>query len=91
MSISVFLQLVEVKAKTAWFSPFLLGTLFAWYRSHTLHISGIVGFLCCHAFVLTWRIMRMTTIKIIAVRKRQKLYIFAKDQYHRRKSSEIQV
>lgn len=44
MSISVFLELVEVKAKTASVFPFLLGTLFAWYHYHTLHIPELLVF-----------------------------------------------
>ena len=44
MSISVFLELVEIKAKTASVFPFLLGTLFAWYHYHTLHIPELLVF-----------------------------------------------
>lgn len=44
MSLSVFLELVEIKAKTASVFPFLLGTLFAWYHYHTLHIAELLVF-----------------------------------------------
>ena len=44
MSLSVFLELVEIKAKTASVFPFLLGTLFAWYHYHTLHIPELLVF-----------------------------------------------
>lgn len=37
VSLSVFLELVEIKAKTASVFPFLLGTFFAWYHYHQLH------------------------------------------------------
>lgn len=37
MNLSVFLELVEIKAKTASVFPFLLGTFFAWYHYRQLH------------------------------------------------------
>ncbi|MCD2255527.1 1,4-dihydroxy-2-naphthoate polyprenyltransferase [Lactobacillus sp. CC-MHH1034] len=44
MSLSVFLELVEIKAKTASVFPFLLGTFFAWYHYHSLHPVLLVLF-----------------------------------------------
>lgn len=37
MSLAVFLELVEFKAKTASVLPFLVGLCYSWYNYHTLH------------------------------------------------------
>ncbi|MCI1986844.1 MAG: 1,4-dihydroxy-2-naphthoate polyprenyltransferase [Lactobacillus sp.] len=44
MSIANFLELVEIKAKTASVFPFLLGSLYAWYHYHQLHLFELVIF-----------------------------------------------
>lgn len=44
MTLRVFLELVEIKAKTASVFPFLLGTFFAWYHYHTLHLIPLLLF-----------------------------------------------
>lgn len=40
----VFFELVEIKAKTASVFPFLMGTLYAWYHYHTLHLPELIVF-----------------------------------------------
>lgn len=42
MSLSVFLELVEMKAKTASVLPFLVGLCYSWYHYHSLHILYIL-------------------------------------------------
>lgn len=44
MTLSIFLELVEIKAKTASVFPFLLGTFYAWYHYHTIHLIPLVLF-----------------------------------------------
>ncbi|MFD1392629.1 1,4-dihydroxy-2-naphthoate polyprenyltransferase [Lacticaseibacillus jixianensis] len=44
MKPKVFFELVEIKAKTASVFPFLMGTLYAWYHFHTLHLAELVVF-----------------------------------------------
>jgi len=44
MSLSVFLELVEMKAKTASVLPFLIGLCFSWYHYHTVHIGYVLLF-----------------------------------------------
>lgn len=41
---AVFFELVELKAKTASVFPFLLGTLYAWYHYHVLHLPELIIF-----------------------------------------------
>lgn len=41
MSVSVFLELVEMKAKTASVLPFLIGICYSWYHFGTLHIHFV--------------------------------------------------
>lgn len=38
MSLAVFLELVEFKAKTASVLPFLIGLCYSWYNYHTIHL-----------------------------------------------------
>ncbi|GAF39588.1 1,4-dihydroxy-2-naphthoate octaprenyltransferase [Agrilactobacillus composti DSM 18527 = JCM 14202] len=44
MTLSVFLELVEIKAKTASIFPFLLGTFFAWYHYRSIHPVFLILF-----------------------------------------------
>jgi len=44
MSFKVFLELVEIKAKTASIFPFLMGSLYAWYHYRQLHLSTLLVF-----------------------------------------------
>lgn len=44
MTLNVFLELVEIKAKTASVFPFLLGTFYAWYHYHTIHLVPLLLF-----------------------------------------------
>ncbi|KRO16936.1 1,4-dihydroxy-2-naphthoate polyprenyltransferase [Lacticaseibacillus saniviri] len=44
MSVKVFLELVEIKAKTASIFPFLMGSLYAWYHFHHLHLTELIVF-----------------------------------------------
>ncbi|MFD1441056.1 prenyltransferase [Lacticaseibacillus hegangensis] len=44
MKAKVFFELVEIKAKTASVFPFLMGTLYAWYHYHTLHLPELIVF-----------------------------------------------
>ncbi|MFD1672389.1 1,4-dihydroxy-2-naphthoate polyprenyltransferase [Agrilactobacillus yilanensis] len=44
MTLRIFLELVEIKAKTASVFPFLLGTFYAWYHYHTIHLVPLVLF-----------------------------------------------
>ena len=39
MSLKVFLELVEFKAKTASVLPFFIGLAYSYYHYHTLHIG----------------------------------------------------
>lgn len=41
MKLSVFLELVEFKAKTASVLPFLIGLLYSWYNYGTLHVGYV--------------------------------------------------
>lgn len=44
MTLPVFLELVEIKAKTASVFPFLLGTFYALYHYHQLHLGYLILF-----------------------------------------------
>ncbi|MCD5001982.1 prenyltransferase [Enterococcus saccharolyticus] len=41
MSVAVFLELVEIKAKTASVLPFLIGLCYSWYRYGSIHIGYV--------------------------------------------------
>lgn len=42
MSVKVFLELVEFKAKTASVLPFLIGLCYSWYHYHSIHLVFVV-------------------------------------------------
>lgn len=42
MSVKVFLELVEFKAKTASVLPFLIGICYSWYHYHTIHLAYVI-------------------------------------------------
>lgn len=42
MSLAVFLELVEMKAKTASVLPFLIGLCYSWYHYGTIHLGYVV-------------------------------------------------
>ncbi len=44
MSLKVFLELVEIKAKTASVLPFLLGVCFSYYYYHSLNWANLLLF-----------------------------------------------
>ena len=44
MPIPVFLELVEIKAKTASILPFILGACYSWYNFHSIHPGLLVAF-----------------------------------------------
>ncbi len=44
LPISVFLELVEIKAKTASVFPFILGACYSWYNYHSLHPFLLIAF-----------------------------------------------
>ncbi|GBG94212.1 1,4-dihydroxy-2-naphthoate octaprenyltransferase [Ligilactobacillus salitolerans] len=44
MPIPVFLELVEIKAKTASVLPFILGACYSWYNFHSLHPLLLLAF-----------------------------------------------
>ncbi|MFZ2589192.1 prenyltransferase [Paucilactobacillus nenjiangensis] len=44
MSLAVFLELVEIKAKTASVLPFLIGICFSWYNYHALNLGYVILF-----------------------------------------------
>ncbi|WP_311408169.1 prenyltransferase [Liquorilactobacillus uvarum] len=44
MTIPVFLELVEIKAKTASIFPFLLGACFSWFNYHSVHLGLLLLF-----------------------------------------------
>lgn len=44
MTPGVFFELVELKQKTASVFPFLMGTLYAWYHFHVLHLAELIIF-----------------------------------------------
>lgn len=44
MTVSVFLELVEIKAKTASILPFLLGACFSWFNYHSLNLGYLLVF-----------------------------------------------
>lgn len=50
MSIPVFLELVEIKAKTASVLPFFIGLCYSWYHFGTLHV-GYVAFYFVAMFI----------------------------------------
>ena len=44
LPIPVFLELVEIKAKTASILPFILGACYSWYNFHSIHPGLLVAF-----------------------------------------------
>lgn len=44
MSLAVFLELVEIKAKTASVMPFFIGICFSWYNYQSLHLGLVLLF-----------------------------------------------
>ncbi|MBV7390133.1 MULTISPECIES: prenyltransferase [Enterococcus] len=44
MSLAVFLELVEIKAKTASVMPFFIGICFSWYNYRSLHLGLVLLF-----------------------------------------------
>lgn len=44
LPISVFLELVEIKAKTASVLPFILGACYSWYNFHSIHPGLLLAF-----------------------------------------------
>ena len=44
MSLKVFLELVEFKAKTASVLPFLIGICYSWYQFQSIHLGFVLMF-----------------------------------------------
>lgn len=44
MTVPIFLELVEIKAKTASILPFLLGACFSWFNYHSLNLGLLITF-----------------------------------------------